>query len=187
MSQVIPHKTCPSCRQTFPATTSFFGRNGSKKDGLQTYCKKCHNKNTKKYKEVNKVVNTYTPHPPESKRCAMCGEIKPASDFHVHVRNKDGLESYCKECTKFKVKFSLYGLTKKEFYAMLEVQDNKCFICGMEFNSRSKAKEPHVHHDHTTGKVKAILCPKCNMALGVFKDDAELLKKALKLVEGETT
>lgn len=36
----------------------------------------------------------------ESKLCNKCGEIKPISDFGKNKSKKDGLQSYCKECTK---------------------------------------------------------------------------------------
>lgn len=40
-----------------------------------------------------------------------------------------------------------------------------------------------VDHNHTTGKVRAILCSRCNGALGQFCDDTDLLKSAIKYLE----
>jgi len=40
-AQTLP-KRCPQCKQTFPRTTKFFHRDKSRKDGLQCYCKQCH-------------------------------------------------------------------------------------------------------------------------------------------------
>jgi 5-methylcytosine-specific restriction endonuclease McrA len=34
------------------------------------------------------------------KRCSRCGETKPHSEFHKQKRSRDGLQSYCRECTK---------------------------------------------------------------------------------------
>ena len=60
---------------------------------------------------------------------------------------------------------------------MLSSQDGKCSICGRE---RSQlVKQLCVDHDHETGKVRGLLCDKCNRGLGFFNDDHELLKKAL--------
>jgi hypothetical protein len=39
----------------------------------------------------------------------------------------------------------------------------------------------HIDHDHTTGRVRGLLCPGCNLALGHF-DDPEILRRALDYV-----
>lgn len=36
----------------------------------------------------------------ETKKCSRCGQEKPFADFYAAKRNKDGLQSYCKECQK---------------------------------------------------------------------------------------
>jgi hypothetical protein len=33
-----------------------------------------------------------------SKECYACKDVKVRSEFHTHIRNKDGLDSYCKSC-----------------------------------------------------------------------------------------
>jgi hypothetical protein len=71
----------------------------------------------------------------------------------------------------------LYGLTIEELDAMLVRQHGRCAICG---TMTPKGKNPwHVDHDHTTGKVRGILCSLCNAGLGFFKDDRNLLRAAL--------
>jgi hypothetical protein len=73
-------------------------------------------------------------------------------------------------------KYRKYGLTNKEFAEMLKAQDNACAICGRVPKGREKALA--VDHDHDTGKVRSLLCGRCNMGLGYFQDDSALLKKA---------
>jgi hypothetical protein len=36
-----------------------------------------------------------------------------------------------------------------------------------------------VDHNHTTGKVRGLLCSSCNGALGLFKDNPEVVAAAL--------
>lgn len=40
----------------------------------------------------------------ETKRCGKCGEDKSREDFYRHIRMKDGLTSFCKECHKAAVR-----------------------------------------------------------------------------------
>lgn len=44
-----------------------------------------------------------------------------------------------------------------------------------------------VDHCHDTGIVRGLLCHNCNRALGLFKDKIEVLKNAIKYLEGATT
>lgn len=60
-----------------------------------------------------------------------------------------------------------YGMTYAEYEAMLVSQGGVCAICG---GSPGKHRL-HVDHDHKTGKVRALLCIKCNAALGATNDD----------------
>jgi hypothetical protein len=58
----------------------------------------------------------------------------------------------------------------------LEDQDWKCPIC-----ERPLVKT-HVDHCHDTGVVRGILCPGCNVALGIFQDSPEILIRAADYV-----
>jgi len=55
-----------------------------------------------------------------------------------------------------------YGLTSDQFTRMFKDQDGRCAICKADFAS----VRMHVDHDHHTGKVRALLCADCNLALG---------------------
>jgi hypothetical protein len=69
-----------------------------------------------------------------------------------------------------------YGLTQEHFDKMLAEQDNKCALC---FKSFDDAKV-FVDHCHSIGNVRGLLCPSCNTALGLIKDDLGWLAKAKK-------
>ena len=52
-----------------------------------------------------------------------------------------------------------------------------CEICGK--HSKTKYKSLHLDHDHANGKFRGWLCHSCNIGIGNFKDDPQLLLKAI--------
>ena len=71
---------------------------------------------------------------------------------------------FCSKCER-------YELTRAE---MIGEQQGMCEICG-----ELHGDNLFVDHDHTTGRVRAMLCRHCNSGLGFFKDDPELLQIAI--------
>ena len=91
-------------------------------------------------------------------------------------------KSRCKKCedsTKNTVRKRKYGITTKQFDAMVELQNNRCTICNIEFTTESKNTVPHIDHDHKSDKVRSLLCGHCNVGLGAFKDNTTLLLNAI--------
>lgn len=78
----------------------------------------------------------------------------------------------------------LYGLTPEQYAEMLEEQGGVCAICGTD-EWPGKGNRPHVDHDHSTGRVRGILCSHCNHGLGKFRDDPERLRAAAEYLERE--
>lgn len=78
---------------------------------------------------------------------------------------------------------SRYGITKEQFETQLEKQENKCLICMVVMDYSSRATTPNLDHDHVTGKFRSILCHHCNVALGSFKENIELLEKAIQYLK----
>lgn len=76
-----------------------------------------------------------------------------------------------------------YGLDKATFDKMLCDQHGKCGICGMVFDLNAKITSPHVDHNHITGKVRSLLCHKCNLGLGYFLEKPEVLIKAAEYIK----
>lgn len=67
----------------------------------------------------------------------------------------------------------LYGLSRPEFLSMLDKQGGVCAICK---KPGWNGKWPHIDHDHATGRVRGILCSKCNPALGMIDDDPAIAR-----------
>lgn len=68
-----------------------------------------------------------------------------------------------------------YNLTEEGYRRLQEQQGGVCFICAKACSSGRKLA---VDHDHSTGKVRGLLCRRCNQMLGVAKDDPTLLLRA---------
>ena len=81
-----------------------------------------------------------------------------------HAANRQGVKNY-----KLLKK---YGISLKEYECILQQQEGCCAICG---SSTSRGRQDilgfHVDHSHITGRVRGLLCNKCNIGLGFFDDD----------------
>jgi hypothetical protein len=80
----------------------------------------------------------------------------------------------------------MYGITLNEYQAMALSQDYKCAICGepeTAVDAKGMPRYMPVDHCHTSGKVRKLLCSACNKALGGFKDNADILRKAALYID----
>lgn len=137
------------------------------------------------------------------KTCRSCRQVFPLSDFGRLARSRDGLQANCKVCVNARnrkyeeVRTPEQVARRKEYNKRLKQTDKHkrkdkatyvrrsynmtleeyeyilslgCAICG--------DKAEHMDHSHVTGKVRSGLCSSCNLGLGKFKDDPELLIRA---------
>ncbi len=127
--------------------------------------------------------------------CSSCERQLPPGSFNKDEKNRDGLHSYCRECRGAAKKSAYqanpqahairhvtrtYGIKPEQFAAMVKAQGNACAICS---NDMGKGKGRHVDHCHTTGRVRALLCSHCNVAIGYARDDPALLRAMADYVE----
>jgi hypothetical protein len=73
-----------------------------------------------------------------------------------------------------------YGMTHQDYEMMLAAQDHCCRLCSTPAPDDGVLC---VDHDHETGKVRALLCRRCNKALGGFRDDPQLLVNAARYLQ----
>lgn len=119
-------------------------------------------------------------------KCDVCGKFKPLEKMDPNSHMASGYRNTCARCANLK---RLYGITGREYDALLEKQGGVCAIC-------EKAPEPRpvgrrrtlsdamsVDHDHAMGKVRALLCQNCNAGVGAFLEDVALMRKAIAYVE----
>ena len=122
-------------------------------------------------------------------KCPMCNEYKLPEEFHNNSSTINGLEHQCKKCrknyyttegraSKYMMK-QKFNMTIEQYDELLEKQNGVCAICG-RLNTDPQKGRFCIDHDHKTGKVRGLLCTKCNIALGDFDDNINSLAKAIK-------
>ena len=164
---------CPVCKNK-----RYYKTKQGLQRGLNKPCKSCSNSI-----QVGGKGNLYKG---TQKLCPTCNVRKPLTDFFKYPSGH--CYSHCKDCGKQKSKdysnivyrYSKYGITKEDFEAKLQKQDNTCAVCKEKFSNLSKIK---IDHDHETGTVRGLLCHSCNVALGHFKDNVDILKTAIKYIK----
>lgn len=80
-----------------------------------------------------------------------------------------------------------YGLTVDDYFAMVKAQNGECYLCGeVPKPIEGKRYSLEVDHNHSTGKVRKLLCRSCNIALGHLENKStEWLEKAFRYLESE--
>ncbi len=185
-------KICSECKEL--KETSYFSKNKVMLDGLQNTCKLCQKladskkgKVSKEYAEdfIKDLVSnnkTFT--------CSCCFKEKTADSFYfqrVHGNVKVNI-SKCKLCQSEYQATKTFGIDNVSYDALLNKQNNKCAICGIDHNiyknTSHRNKRFAIDHCHSTGIIRGLLCCKCNRGLGYFKDSEENLLKAAKYLKG---
>ena len=72
------------------------------------------------------------------------------------------------------------GILPKEvnYQQLFNEQAGCCKLCGVHQTELKKAL--YVDHNHTTGKIRGLLCNNCNSAIGLFKENTTVLQKAIE-------
>jgi hypothetical protein len=70
-----------------------------------------------------------------------------------------------------------YGISVQDFRRMLSGQRGRCAICSAKSPPKRKTRWLHIDHNHASGRVRGLLCSRCNGALGWFeKHQAAVVK-----------
>lgn len=134
-----------------------------------------------------------------SKTCNRCHVRKPVTEFY---RRPNGSPvAGCRVCcaTERRLEYQTsaarraqisraarlkrYGLTDADIAAMRSRQDGKCLVCE---HPLAGGKSEHIDHCHTSGRVRGILCHRCNTGIGLFREDPVIFARAVAyLSQGE--
>lgn len=132
------------------------------------------------------------------KICSSCGQNRELIFFEPSSRYRSGYRSQCKKCRYDRQVLSRqeshlnnkYGITLSDYNSLLTKQNGTCAICKLPetrvvrnaptIRGSNKPSNLPVDHDHKTGRIRGLLCTKCNLALGYFQDDVALLRSAVE-------
>lgn len=79
-----------------------------------------------------------------------------------------------------------YGLARGQYQRLFESQGGVCAICrrAETFDRKGyRRARLSVDHDHATGLVRGLLCMDCNRAIGLFRDDIDVLEGAIAYLQ----
>jgi len=110
--------------------------------------------------------------------CTKCGEHKPEPEFYKKDRN-GRRDTTCKACRIISQRERTLGVTQEDYLSMFTKQRGRCGICDQRLYSK-RYKAFAVDHCHTTGRIRGLLCTRCNTAIGLLKDDPIALQRAIE-------
>lgn len=152
---------------------------------MQKICTKC--KLTKDLTDFQANFRHPTGYGPLCKECnrLRLREYFLNNKIKVNQQRRDNRKKWSPE---FKLKYQVlnverYGILYSDYLQMLENCNNKCVICHRDFDRSTRTNTPHIDHDHKTGKIRDLLCGKCNSILGYCNDNIEILQRAVSYLQ----
>ena len=169
-------KLCFSCVEYKP--TSCFHKAKKEKDGFQYHCIDCSKKyHAKRYVEQKDKLKIQLKKYKEENK-----EKLEVASLLWKKNNPDKVKKYQRTTNLRK-----FGLSYEDYEQMHKQQKGLCAICNNpETFVHSKTKELArlaVDHCHLTGKTRKLLCKNCNTGLGSFKDNQDVLLKAMQYLK----
>lgn len=112
---------------------------------------------------------------PEKRTCLTCGEEKDINLFKKDS-DKNGYRFKCKECTRKYARAWRFNISIEK----LEELENEthCKICNEEIIGQK-----NIDHNHYTGQIRDVLCSNCNAAIGMVKENTDILANMIKYIE----
>lgn len=158
-------KICGICKNEL--LESNFYKNKKAKDGFQYACKLC----MKQYSNNRRKLLMSDPKTAKIRRDK---EKRWAEE--KKIRNPEAYKAISTDSLLKKT----YGISLQEFDKLSRLQNNVCAICHSKCATYSRLS---VDHDHETDKIRGLLCNNCNRAIGLFKDDPNILRAAADYLE----
>lgn len=142
-----------------------------------------------------------------SRTCTTCKIAKPVEAFRFENKAKGRRKARCGDCENARMRadrlvngeqrrasdraayhrraHEIYLVTLKRKFELNDEQAewvaaaHVCDLCGSDRGERKLV----VDHCHDTGANRGVLCSNCNVALGQFKNDPALMRRAAEYIE----
>jgi len=160
-------KRCKKCDQVKPLN-DFYANPGGR-DGRRPECKACTSARRKLWYKANRDREIDRVRAWQKDNHAYY--LRKQSEYRA-TSTRDHRSDHLKR---------KFGLTIEGYNALLGSQGGRCAVCGRE-PGRSNL---HVDHDHNTGKIRGLLCFRCNGGLGQFKEKPARLLRAADYLTGD--
>lgn len=171
------HKQCRRCQHTKPL--SEFSLDKGKADGHNSYCKECAKAVSKQWREANRERHRAASlalsekykmlqhAPAHEKKCASCGVVKAGDEFQKFARAKDGLFSWCRECSRAKdrerdpkKRSEIARRSREKNLDKVKARFKRYYQANKEVffanNRKRRAVQRGAEGSHTTAQIKAM-------------------------------
>jgi hypothetical protein len=158
-------KRCKKCGATKPL--ELFYKAAGTRDGLRGECKECNAAAKAAWYQQNRdaVIRKV-----QAWQAANPERVRAVRKKRNVARRAEHREAHLART---------FGITQAEYDAMLTAQGGGCAICG---RSPRIGSSLHVDHDHATGRIRGLLCFRCNGGLGQFAEDIDRLVAATRYI-----
>lgn len=123
------------------------------------------------------------------KYCGRIADESSCSRLNNKFSSKRHLDRFTpqqkKDYRKGNMLFYRFRIRLAEYNVILNKQNGLCAICNQKETSKDKfgTRMLAVDHNHKTGKVRGLLCYRCNTGIGRFNDDIKLLKNSINYLK----
>lgn len=118
--------------------------------------------------------------------CEVCYRAKYRKEYRLELNEYDkarshryGSPAYMLQAFKSRIKRK-YNIAYEYFLNLLTTQNNLCFLCK---KPPKEGKSLHIDHNHSTMKVRGLLCATCNWFLGKIDKDPTMLERLNEYVK----
>lgn len=114
------------------------------------------------------------------KKCSRCEKVKLFAEFGKAPKRAGGVGSWCKACaydTSFK---STYGVSHADKQELIQRQGG---VCAIPDCKREIGMSAAMDHCHESGQIRAVICRKCNTALGLLDENPRRIRGLAEYAE----
>lgn len=162
----MKNKLCSDCKRR--RLLKFFYKNSSRSSGVSYICKDCQLRRSARWAKANpdkvkKTKRKYRANNLESYRHYNLS-VYWSNPVVMRARSAAARKAKGREHNRWQTIFQSYGITKEDWCALFKRQGQKCAVCKRKTPDTKRGW--HTDHDHETGKVRGILCSRCNTVCG---------------------